>query len=228
MSLLTKSELDQMGVIGWVWLQDRPLLSRSGHLPYLRSKRGTHLTEQATISELSKALRTTDADTLAYISHVSNASDDMPANASLVLDDDELSARNLLYDGNPRRWPMPTRVALVGRGSEGAQAPEWLGLAPASLWAGAQIVAATAWDLIDEADTWKLADEIVRVLLTPDPAAAWRERVMSYLAAWKSHTGPSPLSWGAIQFVGLGPERPTARVDEVNPVEHGDLNWSEV
>jgi hypothetical protein len=119
-------------------------------------------------------------------------------------------------------------VALVGWGSEGAQAPEWLGLAPASLWAGAQIVAATAWDLIDEADTWKLADEIVRVLLTPDPAAAWRERVMSYLAAWKSHTGPSPLSWGAIQFVGLGPERPTARVDEVNPVEHGDLNWSEV
>jgi hypothetical protein len=51
---------------------------------------------------------------------------------------------------------------------------------------------------------------------------------MSYLAAWKSHTGPSPLSWGAIQFVGLGPERPTARVDEVNPVEPGDLNWSEV
>jgi hypothetical protein len=88
---------------------------------------------------------------------------------------------------------------------------ETVGAAPnggsSRAWAGAQIVAATAWDLIDEADSWRLADEVVSVLIRPDPAAEWRERFIRHLAAWKSHTDPcpSPLSWGAVQFVGLGP-----------------------
>jgi CHAT domain len=153
---------------------------------------------------VGKMLRTTDPGLLAYVGHVSNASDDVPANASLVLDDDSLSARDLLYDKEPRRWPMPSRVALIGCGSGGARAPEWLGLAPASLWAGAQIVAATSWDLIDEADTWRLADEVVSVLhRSADPAAEWREHFIRHLAEWKSQRGPSPLSWAAIQFIGL-------------------------
>ena len=74
-------------------------------------------------------------------------------------------------------------------------------------WAGAQVVVATAWDLIGEPATWQLADEIVSVLnLCPDPAAEWRERFINHLDAWKSHAGkPSPLSWGAVQFVGVLP-----------------------
>jgi tetratricopeptide (TPR) repeat protein len=202
LSLLPDGGLDQMGVTGWSWLHEAAVLSRAGHLPELRGS--GHLAEPATIDQLGKMLRTTDPGLLAYLGHVSNASDDVPASASLVLDDDSLSARNLLYDKEPRRWPMPSRVALIGCGSGGARAPEWLGLAPASLWAGAQIVAATSWDLIDEADTWKLADEVVSVLhRSADPAAEWREQFIRHLAEWKSQGGPSPLSWGAIQFIGL-------------------------
>jgi tetratricopeptide (TPR) repeat protein len=199
--LLAANGLDRAGVTGWVWLKDRPLLSRRDHLRELSD--AMHLAKEATADELSEALRTTNAGVLAYIGHVWNVSDDVSANASLVLNGGVLAARQLLWDPE-RKWPMPARVALIGCGSGGAHAPEWLGLAPASLWAGAQIVAATAWDLIDEADTWRLADEVVNVLLSPDPAAEWRERFIHHLAAWKSHTGPSPLSWGAVQFVGLG------------------------
>jgi tetratricopeptide (TPR) repeat protein len=200
--LLAKNGLNQAGVTGWAWLQDRPLLSRHDHLRELSD--AMHLAKEATADELSEALRTTDAGVFAYIGHVWNTSDDVTANASLVLNGGMLAAHQLLYDPD-RKWPMPARVALIGCGSGGAHAPEWLGLAPASLWAGAQIVAATAWDLIDEADTWRLADEVVSVLLYPDPATEWRERFIHHLAAWKSHTDPSPLSWGAVQFVGLGP-----------------------
>ena len=200
--LQPEGRLREVGVTHWTWLQDGPLLTRSGHLPELGRM---HAARLATIAELSKALCDNDAGVLAYMGHVSNASDDMPANASLVLDGGMLSAHDLLYDGDPRRWPMPSRVALIGCGSGGANAPEWLGLAPASLWAGAQVVVATAWDLIGEPATWQLADEIVSVLkLCPDPAAEWRERFINHLDAWKSHAGqPSPLSWGAVQFVGV-------------------------
>jgi tetratricopeptide (TPR) repeat protein len=202
LSLVADNHLGKMGISGWAWLQDRPVLSRFGHLAELGAV--TDLARQATISELSKALRTTAAGTLAYIGHVSNAPDDVPANTSLVLDDDNLYARDLLYD-DKRRWPMPPRVALLGCGSGGAQAPEWLGLAPASMWAGAEIVAATAWDLIDEPDTWNLAEEVVTILHGgPDPAAEWRKRFIGHLEDWKSdRDAPSPLSWAAIQFIGL-------------------------
>lgn len=204
LSLVADNHLGKMGISGWVWLQGRPVLSRYGHLAELGAV--TDLARQATISELSRALRTTGAGTLAYIGHVSNASDDVPANTSLVLDDHNLYARDLLYD-DKRRWPMPPRVALLGCGSGGAQAPEWLGLAPASMWAGAQVVAATAWDLIDEPDTWNLAEEVVTILHRgPDPAAEWRKRFIGHLEDWKSDgDAPSPLSWAAIQFIGLVP-----------------------
>jgi tetratricopeptide (TPR) repeat protein len=204
LSLLADNQLGKMGVSGWAWLENSPVLSRYGHLAELRAV--TDQAKQATIRELSKALRSAGAGALAYIGHVRNASDDVPANASLVLDDDNLYARDLLYD-DKRLWPMPPRVALLGCGSGGAQAPEWLGLAPASMWAGAQIVAATAWDLIDEPDTWNLAGEVVTILhASPDPAAEWRKRFMGHLAHWKSDgDAPSPLSWAAIQFIGLVP-----------------------
>lgn len=203
-SLLPDGELEQAGVMDWPWLHDGTILSRSGHLPALRDS--GHPAEQATVDQLGKMLRTAGGGTLAYIGHVSNASKDVPANASLVLDDDSLSGRDLFYDHDPRTWPMPSRVALIGCGSGGTRAPEWLGLAPASLWAGAQIVAVTSWDLIDEADTWKLAGEVVSVLhRSADPAAEWRVRFIRHVAEWKSRTGPSPLSWGAIQFIGTRP-----------------------
>lgn len=204
LNLLDDDHLGEMGVTGWAWLQNRPVLSRYGHLAELGTV--TNLARQATISELSRALRTTGAGVLAYIGHVSNASDDAPANAGLVLDDDSLYARDLLYD-DKGRWPMPPRVALLGCGSGGAQAPEWLGLAPASIWAGAQIVAATAWDLIDEPATWNLAEEVVSILHgSPDPAAEWRKRFINHLADWQSdRNAPYPLSWAAIQFIGLVP-----------------------
>jgi tetratricopeptide (TPR) repeat protein len=203
-SLLPDGELERAGIMEWPWLRDAVILSRSGHLPALQDS--GHPAEQATVDQLGKVLRTAGGGTLAYIGHVSNPSEDVPANASLVLDDDSLSARDLFYDHDPRTWPMPSRVALIGCGSGGTRTPEWLGLAPASLWTGAQIVAVTSWDLIDEADTWKLAGEVVSVLhRSADPAAEWRVRFMRHLAEWKSRTGPSLLSWGAIQFIGTRP-----------------------
>jgi len=208
LSLLGRGQLQEMGVTRWAWLQHSPVLSRNEHLDELATV--TDQAKQATISELNKALRTTSAGVLAYIGHVRHGSDDAPANASLVLDDDDLLARDLLYPGK-HRWPMPPRVALLGCGSGGAQAPEWLGLAPAAVWAGAEVVAATAWDLIGDAETWHLADEVVSILVqSPDPAAEWRQRLIGHLAAWTTHVdAPSPLSWGAIQFTGIGQTGPT-------------------
>jgi tetratricopeptide (TPR) repeat protein len=208
LSLVGRGQLHQMGITRWAWLQHSPVLSRTGHLDELATI--TDQAKQATISELNKALRTTSAGVLAYIGHVRHGSDDAPANASLVLDDDDLLARDLLYPGK-HRWPVPPRVALLGCGSGGAQAPEWLGLAPAAVWAGAEVVAATAWDLIGEAETWRLADEVVSILAeSPDPAAEWQQRMIDHLAAWTTHVGaPSPLSWGAIQFTGIGHTGPS-------------------
>jgi hypothetical protein len=199
--LLPVAHLHQMGLTGWRWLQDASVLSRPCHLNDLRR---THVAAPATAADLGRMLRTGNPAVLAYIGHVFNETDSTPSTSSLVLEDGLLSAHDLLYDQDHQNWPMPPRVALIGCGSAGAQAPEWLGLAPAAMWAGAKIVAATTWDLIDDAASWQLADEVVGLLEgCSDPAARWREHFLDHLDTWLSGNGSAPLFWGAIQFIGL-------------------------
>ncbi|HSH62311.1 MAG TPA: hypothetical protein VK988_22205 [Acidimicrobiales bacterium] len=145
-------------------------------------------------------------DVLAFLGHARPGPKGFPADAHLELWDQVVTARDWLYD--PHSWAVPARVGLLACGSGGAESPEWLGLAPAALSAGARVVMATAWNLPNDkaGDTWVLADQVVRVLRdSEDPAASWRKLLLDHLRHWRrgTHNPLSPLLWGAIQVVGL-------------------------
>jgi tetratricopeptide (TPR) repeat protein len=147
-----------------------------------------------------------DYDVVVFMGHAQPGPADSPVDAHLVLWDQVVSARDWLYE--PERWAMPARVGLVACGSGGAESPEWLGLAPAALSAGARVVMATAWNLPNDnpAHTWALTDQVVRVLRDgEDPAASWRECFLHHLRSWRrgQDNALSPLLWGAVQVVGL-------------------------
>jgi tetratricopeptide (TPR) repeat protein len=145
-------------------------------------------------------------DVMVFLGHAQPGHPNFPADAHLVLWDQVVSARDWLQA--PERWPLPPRVGLVACGSGGAEAPEWLGLAPAALSAGARVVMATAWNLPNHkpGHTWALADQVVRVLRdAADPAASWRGCFLDHLRRWRrgQDYALSPLLWGAVQVVGL-------------------------
>ncbi|HSH62309.1 MAG TPA: tetratricopeptide repeat protein [Acidimicrobiales bacterium] len=178
------------------------VLSRPQNLEALVGK--GFASELATKQALADHLRQ-GLDVMAFLGHA-HPGRQFSVDAHLELWDKVVSAREWLYE--PESWTLPARVGLLACGSGGAEAPEWLGLAPAALSAGARVVMATAWNLPNDkpVDTWVLADQVVRVLRDgEDPGASWRRAFLGHLRCWQrgQDKALSPLLWGAVQVVGL-------------------------
>jgi hypothetical protein len=117
------------------------------------------------------------------------------------------------------------RVLLAtchGSGADTAgRAGEWLGLAPALLFAGARVVVATAWPVLDHAVTAAIDEDLARALATAERPAAELARIQrTWLDRWRA-TGwrtsaravgspavpsdhASPLLWAPYVAVGFG------------------------
>ncbi len=153
----------------------------------------------ATREELSRALvalgRNKDA-VLYFSGHAQPPPRDAPSEAALLLaKGDRLTARELLgCEPGRHHFPFPTRVLLAAcstAGGESSTTGEWLGLGPAALWAGADVVIATAWPVIDDPRTTLLDHTVVEALRTSDdPAAALREVQLMALRKWRHQSEP--------------------------------------
>lgn len=98
------------------------------------------------------------------------------------LPDEWLSARSLLSSDGPRLYD---RLLLAACSSGGASQAEWLGLAPAAMWAGASTVAFTLWDLFDDRAHVDL--ELAELLASSsDPAADFRHLQRDMLDHWRA------------------------------------------
>ena len=119
---------------------------------------------------------------------------------------------------------VANRVLLAtchGSGADTAgRAGEWLGLAPALMFAGARLVVATAWPVLDHPVTATIDEELARALTTsPRPATALAHIQRAWLDRWRA-TGwrtsaravgsadvpvdhASPLLWAAYVAVGF-------------------------
>jgi hypothetical protein len=107
---------------------------------------------------------------------------------------------------------MARRLGLIACGGARQQGPEWLGLAPAALFAGARVVLAALWNLIwispghlPRTPTYDLAWLALEILQKPeDPAVSWREVQQRYLQAWRQgDDAAAPLYWAGIGVVGF-------------------------
>lgn len=120
-------------------------------------------------------------------------------------------------DSGRGRFSMPGRVLLFGCDTSGASdlgaGGEWLGLAPAFLWAGARNVVATLWPTLDDPETLAFETALVDALKRdPDPAVSLRKLQLDALRVWGAgtdSTGPdgvpqgSPLIWAAYVAIGF-------------------------
>jgi tetratricopeptide (TPR) repeat protein len=120
-------------------------------------------------------------------------------------------------DGGRGRFSMPGRVLLFGCDTSGASdlgaGGEWMGLAPAFLWAGARNVVATLWPTLDDPETLAFETALVDVLKRdPDPAASLRKLQLEALRMWRAGSGSagtdgvpqgSPLIWAAYAAIGF-------------------------
>jgi len=123
-----------------------------------------------------------------------------------------LSARALFLED---AWPMADRVVLIACGGARQGGREWLGLAPAALYAGAQVVIAGLWDLVWQpaADipspfpTYDLARQAFEAADAADPAVAWRAVQRSSLTSWRTTHNQrfAPLYWAGIATIGFIP-----------------------
>ena len=89
---------------------------------------------------------------------------------------------------------MWDRVLLSGCSSAGAEASaEWLGLAPAMLWVGADTVFATTWDLLDSVDTTALELAMIEALRGDDPVRELADIQRAHLDQWRG-SNAEPLA----------------------------------
>ena len=120
--------------------------------------------------------------------------------------------------GNPNSfYPMPGRVLLLGCDTAGAATlgagGEWMGLAPAFLWAGARVVVATLWPTLDHPESLKFEAALVDVLKREvDPASSLRVLQLEALQDWRRMTlaagvdsvpAGTPLVWAAYAAIGF-------------------------
>jgi hypothetical protein len=152
----------------------------------------------ATSEELSRSLRDNPReDAVFYFSgHASQGPPGRPAEAALELARGErLSAAKLIEERG--RYPLPARVLLAACGSSGSDAAgtaEWLGLGPACLWAGAETVVATAWQVLDHPITNFLDHELAHALCREaDTGHALRSLQLDQLHRWRCWEDPDPL-----------------------------------
>ena len=149
-----------------------------------------------------------------YSGHVSKSDPAAPASAALRLGHDPddpqswLEAKDFLHATSPGMWD---RVLLSGCSSAGAEASaEWLGLAPAMLWAGADRVA-TTWDLLDSVDTTALELAMIEALRGDDPVRELADIQRAHLDQWRgsnAETACPPVIFGAFAGVSVCPGRP--------------------
>lgn len=124
------------------------------------------------------------------------------------------SAKDLLLDGGPTRYPIPARAALIACESGGdLRFAETLGLATAMIHNGAQLVTATRWSLATDYAIQRVGgdgepvDRPLREAVlaidtaheTTDPVGELGQWQRERLRAWrdKGHIADSPLLWGA-------------------------------
>jgi tetratricopeptide (TPR) repeat protein len=133
---------------------------------------------------------------------------------------DPLSVEDLLSarpEAGDYAYPMPGRVLLSGCDTAGLWASgaggEWMGLAPAFLWAGARIVLATLWPTLDHPNSLNFETALIRALKhDADPATSLRALQLEELDCWRQQTSmatadevpaASPLLWAAYVAVGF-------------------------
>jgi tetratricopeptide (TPR) repeat protein len=129
---------------------------------------------------------------VAYIGHAKGTSS-VPADAELLLGDDEvLTARELVDqrpDADQNPFPFPDRVLLAAcatAGKEDVRNGQWMGLAPAVLWSGARTVVATSWDLRHHPATNELDHALAKLLYeSRSPAVTLRLLQREQLARWR-------------------------------------------
>lgn len=135
-----------------------------------------------------------------YLGHVTS-DPDSPAASSLVLSN--ARGANLFtahaWLREPERWPAPSKVALIGCGSDEARAQEHSGLPTAALRAGASLVTTTRWPLPNTAGAIRLM-RAVAFAQHHGGLQLLRRWQRDELARWRA-TGAvdhAPLFWGAL------------------------------
>jgi CHAT domain-containing protein len=185
----------------------------------------------ATPSALAGALTGISPGAPGLVVYAGHAASAEPGQAYLFLAGEDgqsrasLSARELLSgvpDEPGYRYPLPSRVLLAACATAGAEAAgpagEWLGLAPATLWAGASVVAATAWPILDEGLTPELTARVAAAFTTAtNPARALRAIQLDMLRRWQPGDATnsaygdqepatreaSPIHWAPYVVVGI-------------------------
>lgn len=153
-----------------------------------------------TADDLSRALGARPWARWVYFGHVANQTG-LPAGVGLVLSGNDgpdlLTAHRLLR--NPERWPMPGRVALLGCGSDDSSLSEQTGLVTAAMRAGADVVTATRWPLVNSEGATRLLAAVSAALLEPSVLSAVRRWQCAELEHWRSSGDPnsSPLYWAS-------------------------------
>lgn len=150
--------------------------------------------------DLAAALASQRWARLVYFGHIANPAG-VPAGVGLVLGGadgaDLLTAHRWLR--SPERWPMPSRVALLGCGSDDSGLAEQTGLVTAAMNAGAAFVTATRWPLANTKGAIRLLSAVSAALLEPSVLTAMRAWQDAELERWRSTGDPdsSPLYWAA-------------------------------
>jgi hypothetical protein len=194
---------------------DRLARDLASHAPLKILTSAAHLRELASVGALESTIQNVRASVSAprcpaivfYLGHAQVG--DRPARSALVLSDGVLTAEAMFHSGG---GSMARRLGLIACGGARQQGPEWLGLAPAALFAGARVVLAALWNLIwispghlPRTPTYDLAWLALEILQKPeDPAVSWREVQQRYLQAWRQgDDAAAPLYWAGIGVVGF-------------------------
>lgn len=150
---------------------------------------------------------------LVYLGHI-GARESSPAATGLVLAGqsgaDLLTAHDWLRE--PRRWPMPPRVALLGCGSDDAAALEHSGLVTAALKAGAGLVTATRWPLANGPGALRAFAAVANAHSVPAVHHALRDWQLGELDRWRRSAAPacSPHYWSSLVTYDRGLLQPRA------------------
>jgi tetratricopeptide (TPR) repeat protein len=141
-----------------------------------------------------------------FACHARPGSLNRPAAAALSLGSSRtLRASEIVNDPSFLMWDRVLLSACSTSSLAEARA-EWLGLAPAMLYAGARIVISTAWDLLDLPSTLECDEKVVTILLTStDPSRDLCDYQIEKLHQWYgsriNKAAESPLVFGAYQAV---------------------------
>lgn len=158
--------------------------------------------------DLSEILTSNAWSRFLYLGHIVAGRHDDPAAAALVFQEKGLLQRFTAHQwlSEPERWPAPSRVALIGCGSDDAQFLEASGLPVAAVNAGAELVTCTKWTLPADTNygrhrpTTELALAVHRAHQEQRPLAAIRAWQLTQLDEWRRRpsASSSPLYWASL------------------------------